>query len=388
MPTEKIYDTQPHKYDFTANVLSCEQKEGAFEVTLDKTAFFHEGGGQECDTGKIGDARVSYVYEKDGTVYHVCDKAASGEALCSVDAAPRFSRMQNHSAEHIVSGIIHSLFGYDNVGFHLGDDRVTLDINGKLGKDDIERVELLANEAVWKNLPVRVKYISPDETEKTEYRYKKEIEGRIRVVTIEGVDSCACCAPHVERTGEIGMIKLVDPMNYKGGTRVFMLAGDKAFADYSERYRQTREISVMLSAKQGEICDAVSRLAAELEKEKAALSEKKKEIASYIVKEAVQTSGEKIIFVSDLDGGSIRRVVNACVERDGALCALFSLSARGGYDYMISGGGIDLRALAQDINKSFDARGGGNAQAISGHINDTEDAIRSYFAQRTDKRDN
>lgn len=388
MPTEKIYDTQPYTYGFTANVLSCEEKDGAFAVTLDRTAFFHEGGGQDCDTGKIGGGRVTYVYEEDETVYHICDRAVAGRVECSVDSAPRFSRMQNHTAEHIVSGIIHSLFGYDNVGFHLGDDRVTLDINGRLTDEELGRVERTANEAVWKNLPVSVRYLSPDEIGVAEYRSKKEIKGRVRIVTVEGVDTCACCAPHVERTGEIGMIKLIDPMNYKGGTRVFLLAGDRALSDYGERYSQTHGISVMLSAKQEEILGAVRRLEEELENTRAALSQKKKEIAGYIVKEAAETAGDKVIFTSGLDGGSIRRVVNSCVERDGALCALFSLSDGGGYDYMISGGSIDLRALAQDINRSLDARGGGNDLAIQGHINETEDAIRSYLAQRTDKGNN
>lgn len=385
--TLKIYDNEPYKYAFTADVLSCERCDEGYTVVLDKTAFFHEGGGQKCDTGKIGDAAVTYVYEKAGAVYHVCDKSVCGKVLCEIDGGARFMRMQHHTAEHIVCGIIHRYFGYDNVGFHLNDEGVTLDINGKLTRDELDFVERLANEAVFKNSDVHVFYPDEDELVLLDYRSKKEIEDRVRIVEIEGVDMCACCAPHVAHTGDIGVIKLLDAMNYKGGMRIFMLAGSLALADYSKRYKDTYDISVLLSAKQEEIVDAVKALKAEINTLKGEISEKKKALCSIIIDNARRTEGDKVMFTHSLDGGSMRNIVNACAsERE--MCALFSANKDNDYDYIISGGGINLRDMAQDINKTFDARGGGNDKMIQGNIRACEWEIRDYFAKRTDKSDN
>lgn len=386
MQTVKIYDNEPYRYAFTADVLSCEPCEDGYITVLDKTAFFHEGGGQKCDTGKIGDAAVSYVYEKDGTVYHVCDKSVSGRVNCEIDGDARFMRMQHHSAEHIVCGIIHRYYGYDNVGFHLNDEGVTLDINGKLSQDELAFVERAANEAVWKNADVRVFYPDPDELSRLDYRSKKEIADRVRIVEIAGIDLCACCAPHVAHTGEIGVIKLLDAMNYKGGMRITLLAGALALADYAGRYRDTYDISVMLSAKQSEITGAVEALGAEINALKCELSEKKKALCTMMIENAMSREGDKVIFARSLDSGSMRNIVNACAS-DRAMCALFSENGDRGYDYIISGGGINLRDMAQDINRNFDARGGGSDQMIQGNIKASEQEIRDYFAKRTDKSD-
>ena len=231
--TTRLFDADSHLRSFTACVLACTENDGKYEVELDATAFFPEGGGQCGDRGTLGGVNVLDTVERGGTILHICagPLPAGSEVRGEVDAELRFSNMQTHSGEHIVSGIVHRLFGYDNVGFHL-DGAATLDFSGELTAEDIARVELLANEAVWKNLPVTARYPSPDELAGLEYRSKLDLTENVRIVTIEGVDVCACCAPHVSRTGEIGLIKITDFMRHRGGVRLTMLAGRRAFLDY------------------------------------------------------------------------------------------------------------------------------------------------------------
>ena len=220
--TERLYDVNSHMRDFTAKVLSCAGMNGKYELVLDKTAFFPGGGGQAPDSGKIGGARITDVFERGGDVVHIADAAVpeGQEVSCGIDWETRFRRMQNHSGEHIVSGIVHRLFGYDNVGFHMGDHTVTLDFSGELSPDDVQRIETLANLAVYQNLPVTTAFHTPDELSSLSYRSKLEFTGAVRLVTIPGVDCCACCAPHVEYTGEIGIIKILDAQRHRGGMRL------------------------------------------------------------------------------------------------------------------------------------------------------------------------
>ena len=231
--TEKLFYNDSHLSKFTAMVLECEpyeKKEGCYAVELDRTAFFPEGGGQYADTGKLKDAKVSDVREKNGRILHITDQPfEAGEIVeGEIDWETRFMKMQQHTGEHIVSGIVHARYGFNNVGFHLGTEDCTMDFDGEISKEALQEIELEANRAVWKNLTIEVSYPSKEELEELDYRSKIEIEGQVRIVSVPGYDICACCAPHVERTGEIGMIKLVNMQRYKGGVRVTMLCGSRA----------------------------------------------------------------------------------------------------------------------------------------------------------------
>ena len=226
--TEKLFYNDSHLSKFTAMVLECEpyeKKEGCYAVELDRTAFFPEGGGQYADTGKLEDAKVSDVREKNGRILHITDQPfEAGEIVeGEIDWETRFMKMQQHTGEHIVSGIVHARYGFNNVGFHLGTEDCTMDFDGEISKEALQEIELEANRAVWKNLTIEVSYPSKEELEELDYRSKIEIEGQVRIVTGPGYDVCACCAPHVNYTGEIGMIKLVNMINYKGGERITML---------------------------------------------------------------------------------------------------------------------------------------------------------------------
>ena len=259
--TEKLFYLDSHLFEFEAEVLSCREAKHGWEIVLDRTAFFPEGGGQPYDTGAIGPARVLEVHEREGEVRHLCDRELTpGTYACSVDREKRLRRMQNHSGEHIFSGLTHRRFGAENVGFHMAADCMTIDFDKELSWEELSAIEYAANEAVRANIPVRTFYPSSEELAALEYRSKKELEGAVRIVEIEGIDRCACCAPHVYSTGEIGLIKLLTAERHRGGVRLTLICGMDALDDYRRKQGSAAAVSAMLSAKRDEIAPAVARL--------------------------------------------------------------------------------------------------------------------------------
>ena len=250
--TEKLFYTDSHMQEFTAEVVSCRPCDNGYEAVLSRTAFFPEGGGQAADTGVIDGIRVYDVQEKGEQIFHYLEgELEEGKTVTGqIDWDKRFSRMQQHSGEHIVSGIVHARFGYDNVGFHLNDELCTLDLSGPLTKEELREVENAANEAVFANVPVQISYPSKEKLKTLDYRSKIEIDGQVRIVTIPGYDVCACCAPHVYFTGEIGLIKMVQSQNYKGGIRITMLCGRRALKDYQQKEESVKAIMGMYTAEE------------------------------------------------------------------------------------------------------------------------------------------
>ena len=230
--TIRLYDKDVDMLDFSAVVKTCAQRENGYVVTLDQTAFFPEGGGQGADHGTLGGVQVLDAHDVHGEVEHLVSAPLTigSEVRGHVDAARRLDMMQQHSGEHMFSGLVHGLFGYDNVGFHIGTEAVTMDFNGTLTEEDVRRVELLANQAVWRDQPVEAFVPDRETLANIEYRSKKEIDGDVRIVRIEGVDTCACCGTHVHTTGAVGQIKVVGVQKYKSGVRVSILCGRRALA--------------------------------------------------------------------------------------------------------------------------------------------------------------
>lgn len=262
MSTLKLYESDAYLGEFTAVVEKCVSEAGIFRVILNQTAFYPEGGGQPADTGSLGEARVLDVQETDGTIWHTVTQPLEPgkEVVGKIDFERRFSNMQNHTGEHIVSGIIARNYGFHNVGFHMGSESVTVDFDGVLTADQLFEIEMEANDAVLRNAPVRILYPAQEELEQLEYRSKKDIEGQIRLVEVEGYDCCACCGTHVTSAGEIRMIKILGVQNYKGGIRVSMICGEKAFRDYQLKHSNIAGIARLLSVKPEEAGDAVTRL--------------------------------------------------------------------------------------------------------------------------------
>lgn len=389
--TEKLFYSDSHLREFTAEVVSCEKRDGHYEVELDRTAFFPEGGGQYADTGTLDEMQVCDVQEKDGRIFHIMqDKSqhipeyftVGRNVSGRINWEERFMKMQQHTGEHIVSGLVHARFGYNNVGFHLGSEDCTMDFNGIITKEELQEIEREANRAVWKNLPAEVLYPSEEELASMEYRSKIEIEGQVRIVVIPGYDVCACCAPHVKYTGEIGLIKLTGVQKYKGGVRVTMLCGVRALLDYEAKQREAQSVSAMLCARENEIAEAVDHLRQECGELKQEINEKEKKLIQYRADMIPAEEQVVCIFTDEFTGESMRHLMNRILEKARALCAVFSGSDRDGYRYVMGSKEVDVRSLAREFNHAFDGRGGGRPEMVQGTVRGTEDEMREWILQK------
>ena len=377
--TEKLYYQNAYTSIFVADVLAVSCVDDRYDVVLDKTAFFPEEGGQTSDIGFIGDARVSYVYECEGIVHHITDKAPNmGENQCKIDFDDRFVKMQCHTAEHILCGIIHRLFGFDNVGFHLGDDEVTFDVNGVLDREQLDRVEDIANNVVFSNMGVETSFPTSDELASIEYRSKLDILEGVRLVRIGDVDICACCAPHVSSTGEIGVIKILDFMKHRGGTRIWMTAGKRALIDYRRRYENIKKISGMLSTPQSDVAVTLEGYIADSEEIKASLKAARLKVAEFNAMAVECTEGNAVILLTDFTIPELIAFSNIANKRVGGITIALS-GTDGDYKYVISSLSTDLRAMSKDINTALCGRGGGRPEMIQGSFATTIDIIRKYF---------
>ncbi len=378
--TEKLYYTDSFLKSFDATVTDCKECGDRFEIVLDRTAFFPEGGGQNGDSGKIGSITVFDTHEKGGEIYHYTNSPLEiGKNVhCEIDFDKRFRRMQCHSGEHIVSGIIHSLFGFDNVGFHLGDNDVTIDISAPLSEDDIRKVERLANEAVAKNFEIKTFFPTQEEASKIQYRAKLDITENLRLVEFPGYDICACCAPHVKQSGQIGIIKLLDYANYKGGVRIHMLCGEMALFDYQAKYAEVQKISNMLSAKQSEVADAVERLKAENEKVKHEMGALKRALAEEMAMAACVTDKNLVFFAPLLDANALRALVNAALPKCGGICAAFA-GEDGAYNFCMGSKSVNLKEKAKEIATILNGRGGGSPEMICGSVCASKSEIEEYM---------
>ena len=384
MTTEKLYYMDSHLFDFEATVLDCRETEKGWALILDKTAFFPEGGGQPADTGSIGTVPVTDVRERGGEILHFCGEALPvGDHLpCRVEREQRLVRMQNHSGEHIVSGLAHRLFGCENVGFHMGEDCMTIDFDRELYWQQLTEIETLANRAVRDNLPVLCSFPEGEALKSLEYRSKLELTENVRIVEIPGIDRCACCAPHVERTGEIGLIKILDAERHRGGVRLSLCCGMLALRDYRVKQENIAAISQALSAKRHETAGAVARLLAEQQKGKERIAALSMELARLKAERCPATEGNLLVFDDVLDEVALRELVNLLMEKCGGIAAAFSGSDETGYRYIMGSRRVDLRRCAKEINRLIDGRGGGKPQMIQGSA--AAGAARIRAAMETD----
>ena len=377
--TKKLYYENSYISSFSANVVDFTSIEGGYDVILDETAFFPEEGGQSSDTGYIGEARVNYVYEKGGVIHHITDKVPSlGETHCRVDFDDRFEKMQCHTAEHILCGIIHKHFGFDNVGFHLGADEVTFDVDGVLDRVQLDRVEQLANEAVFANLKVETEFPVAEELPSIKYRAKLDLTEGVRLVRIGDVDTCACCAPHVSRTGEIGLIKILDFMKHRGGTRIWMVAGKRALLDYHRKYESVKKISAMLCTPQPDVAETLSVYIADSEKTKTSLKEARLNIAEQSARFLEEVEANLVILLPDFTIPELIAFSNIANKRVGGITVALS-GSEGDYKYVISSSSVDLRAMAKEINLALGGRGGGRPEMIQGSFSASLTEIKKYF---------
>lgn len=379
--TEAIFSRDSYAACFEAAVLACWEENGLYRVILDRTAFFPEQGGQYADTGTLGGAQVLDVQVKDGIITHFTDKPLGLHERVTgiIDWDKRYSRMQNHTGEHLISGIIHKKYGYDNVGFHLNDTELTLDVNGPLTREQLMEVEDEANDAVYRNLPVMISFPEPEQLASMDYRSKLELTENVRIVTVPGVDVCACCAPHVRTTGEIGIIKILDAIHYKGGMRVTVKCGSRALRDYRELYDMTSAAANTLHIRREELGEGVDRLLAQITALKNELHTAQRDLLSIRTASMPFTEGNLCFMESAADIATLRALVNAGTEKCSGICAAFSGSDGEGYLFVIGARNVPLRSRAKEITAALSGRGGGTDQMISGTVTAKEETIRAYI---------
>ncbi len=382
MDTVKLYYENAYTQDFTAVVQSCEAVKNGFAVTLDRTAFYPEGGGQPADHGTLGEARVLDVHEKDGVVTHLCDRALSAGAEVGgrIDWARRFDHMQQHSGEHIISGLLCSTFHCDNVGFHMGADVVTIDYNAPITWEQALEVERRANAYIWADHPIRIWYPSAEELATLPYRSKKELTGAVRITEFPGADRCACCGTHVSSSGQVGLLKLLSCQKFRDGVRLELLCGQRALDCLAAGWEQARQIGQALSVKPQSAFAAVSRLQEELLslKEKAARLE---EADFAHVAAQYRGAGSVLHIAEPLDGDGARRLCDAIAKAAGGRCAVFA-GQDGDYRYAVIESGGDLRQFIKDMNTALHGRGGGRDGFAQGSAACTAEEVRTFFQAR------
>lgn len=377
--TEKLYYIDSHMRDFGARVLECRELEKGWAIILDRSAFFPEGGGQLADTGIIGSVRVRDVQLEGETIVHFTDRPlpAGDTVICRIDWEQRLRRMQSHSGEHIVSGLVHKHFGFDNVGFHMGES-MTIDFSGELDWQQLMRVEQLANEAVREDMPVRCYFPDERELKSIEYRSKLELTEDVRLVEIGDIDICACCAPHVERTGEIGIIKIQDFMRHRGGVRVSLVCGMDALEDYRRKQESAAAISASLSVKRDEIAPAVRKILDEQQRQKERIAELSMALAAEKAAHVEETEGNICVFDNVLDEVATRELVNLLVPKCGGIAAVFHGDDENGYRYVVGSRSVNLRSAGKEINAGIKGKGGGSPEMIQGRAEEKASVIKGF----------
>ena len=380
--TRRLYYEDVYKKEFIATVVECREQKKGYAVILDESAFYPEGGGQPSDVGTLGDAKVTEVHEKDGELLHYTDKALEVGAKVEgkIDWARRFDLMQQHSGEHMVSGIIHEKYGYDNVGFHMGSDVITIDFSGMLDEAQMAEIEAKANQIIWENQEVEIFYPSEEELKELEYRSKKELSGWVRIVRFPGADTCACCGTHVTRTGEIGMVKLLSVVKFREGVRMEMISGRRVLDYLNMVNEQNRQISVKLSAKMDKTAQAVARL----QDENFALKGRVHSLEeNFIVNEAAKWNDceNPLLFENGMEAGSVQKLADAVLQVCKGRCAVFSRNADGSYKYAMGEKDGDLRQFTKDMNAALNGRGGGKPFFVQGSVQASEKEIRAFFEE-------
>ncbi len=383
--TKKLYDIDAYKTNFDAVVLVCEEidlsGQKAYQVILNQTLFFPEEGGQSPDKGTINGIQVIDVQIKNNIITHTlmlpCNVGDSVHGV--IDWSHRFHNMQQHTGEHIFSGLVNQTYGYDNVGFHLSDQIVTMDFNGVLTQEQVSEIEYAANEVIIRNIPIEVSFPEKEQLATMSYRSKIEIDGQVRIVSIPGVDACACCAPHVKKTAEVGILKVMNVQNYKGGVRISILCGFRALMEFRKKATIVAEISNILSTNQDNIVENVIKLKNTNQSLKAQLISAKQESFSAKLKEIPKDQSDIYLFEEDLDATIMRNGVNLLVADHEGICGIFSGNDADGYRYIIGSNTVDVRNTTTVLREKLGAKGGGSKTMVQGSVFATETMIREIL---------
>ena len=381
METEKLYYADPFLTDFTATVLDCQPGKNGYLVTLDRTAFYPEGGGQPADHGVLDGATVTDVHEKNGVILHNVDRAVEiGKTVAgAIDWSRRFDHMQQHSGEHICSGLICERFHCDNVGFHMGADIVTIDFNADISWEELLEIEAKANQYLYENHPIDIQFHRGAELEAIDYRSKKALEGDVRIVSFPGADCCACCGTHVVRSGQVGLVKFLSVQKFRDGVRIELLSGKRAHRYLSECWAQDVRIAQALSVKPNASFAGVERVLAELSALKQRCAKLEESVFAQTAAQ-YEGKGDVLLFEDEMSGDSLRKLCDAVTNHCGGRCAVFA-GADGAYKFAIGHVGGDLRELTKKMNAELNGRGGGKPNFVQGSVAAARGAIEAFFAE-------
>lgn len=379
MEVKKLYYADSHLKDFSAVVTGCEEVKGGWAVTLDATAFYPTGGGQECDLGILGGARVLDVKEQGENILHLCDTPleVGAEVTGTIDWERRFDHMQQHSGEHLIMGQIYQKFGYHNVGFHMGGHLVTIDLDGPVTWEDLMEIERRTNQIICRNIPVKTWYPSPEELSNVKYRTKKQLPWPVRIVEFGGEDVCACCGTHVKSTGEIGLVKFVSCVKFKEGVRIEMASGRRATELYQQIFEQNRQVSQTFSAKILETGSAARKFNDMLTQEKYRAIGLQRKIFGAIA-QSYAGKERAVHFEADLQPGQVRELADAIAEKTDTAIVYSGCDATG-YSICILSKTQDTRTLGKEVNAALNGRGGGKPGAFQSSLKATKEQIEAFF---------
>ena len=389
-PTQKYYEADAYRREADAVILAAEPDgRGGGKLALDGTVFYPEGGGQPADHGTLTlpdgtRLTVTDVHEQSGVIWHrvdaLPDTAAPGTAVTGrIDWAWRFDKMQQHTGEHILSGILHQMFGAENVGFHIGSDAVRMDTSVPISAEGLREAELAANRIVWQNVPVLITYPTREELARMIYRSKKEIEGQVRIVTIPGADVCACCGTHTAATGAVGQIKILAAENYKGGVRLSVVCGERALLAAQAMRQRQADIGALLSAKPSETAHAVHRVYDEYTALKFAHFGLCSELFDALAAQ-VAPGADAIRIVPGLDPDGLHRLAARLSEATTGLCAALTANEKG-TGYWLAQAGGDVRALTKALNTALNGRGGGKPGICQGSCAAAPEQVETFLKE-------
>ena len=379
METRKLYYEDCHLRAFSATVVACEQADKGWQIALDATAFYPEGGGEAPDLGSLGDVNVLDVQEKEGIIWHLCDAPLEIGATVDgqIDWARRFDLMQQHTGEHIISGLLHEKFGYMNTGFHVGNDVMEVDFDGPVSWDDLMEIEKRANEAVWENIPLECWSPTEEELSTVFYRTKKALPWPVRIVRVPGYDSCACCGIHVKTTGEVGLIKILSCVSLRGGVRLGLVCGERSYRHIAAIFEENRKISQAISAPMEGTYEAVCRLSDALASEKSRATGLQNRLLDKIAQSYVNC-GDVSCFEPGLSGDGLRYLADKLADVCSGRVAVFS-GDEGNYGYCLAQRNGDLRELNKAMTAALNGRGGGKPQFQQGTLRATKAEIEAFF---------
>ena len=381
METKKLYYEDSHMKTFKSRVLSCDAVEKGYQVELAATAFYPEGGGQACDLGTLNGVAVLDVREADGKILHLCAQPLEPgtEVEGRIDWQRRFDLMQQHSGEHMVSGTVHRMFGWHNVGFHMGSDVITIDFDGPIPQEALARIEQEVNQKIWEDLPLHCWYPAEEELPQIPYRTKRQLPWPVRIVEIPGVDLCACCGTHVKSTGEIGFVKLFSCVKFHQGVRIEMACGARALDFLSKVYEQNRQVSQAFSAKVLETGAAADKMNEALAAEKYKTTALQRQVFAAI---AQDYKGHKDVvhFAQDLSPAGVRELAEAIAGVCTGVAAVFS-GSDGRWDVCLASPGNDVKELGSRMAKALGGRGGGKPGFFQGQVRAQKTAILDFFQQ-------